>query len=119
MQKFFARFFSKQTERIEITVETNEFWEMQIVKRTRTFRCPKCEAETVFIPADLGMKIIETDDGKTTNPIAEGTLHTSNLQGEKVLVCLQSLQNILRKKEMKLDGSNKKCSVNREITKRS
>ena len=111
MQKFFSKVFPKQTERIEITVETNESWELQIIKRTQTFRCPHCEAEAIFIPADLGMKIIETDDEKIKNLIADGTLHLSNLQSEKGLVCLQSVQKILREKEMKSVGSKNINSV--------
>lgn len=92
--------FSRRKERIEISVETKESWEVHWFKKSRAELCPLCEAETIFIPLDLGAQIIQASVEEIENLVKNGNVHFRQTAEMERLVCLSSL-----KKEMK----NKFC----------
>lgn len=101
MQRFFKKLFPDQKQRIEITIETKESWEMQRRQKRRVRYCPECGSEGVFIPADLCGKIGEIDSESLTGFMANGRLHLLAIPKEKSLVCLNSLKNELKQTGMK------------------
>jgi hypothetical protein len=92
MQRLFEKLFRKQKERIEITIETNESWEVHSLQKTVTNHCQECGKETVFVPTDLGMQIAQANEEEITNLLTAGKLHLTDSAEEKKLVCLQSLK---------------------------
>ena len=92
-QKIWRRFFFKQNEKIEITIQQNESWELHTLQKTRTKFCKKCGVETIFIPFDLGLQIVNADESAKADLIANENLHLSNSVEASNLVCLQSLQS--------------------------
>jgi hypothetical protein len=86
-------FFSRGTEKIEITVETKESWEINWFRRSKTSQCPHCKAETVFVPADLGLQIIKADGNEIEKLISDGKIHFTDTNDKEKMICLTSLKN--------------------------
>lgn len=83
--------FPRRKEKIEITVETKESWEINLFRQSRTDFCPRCKSDTVFIPPDLGVRIVGDGIEKIEDLMKSGAVHFTNTP-EK-LVCLSSLKN--------------------------
>lgn len=86
-------FFSRRREKIEITVETKESWEINWFRRSKTSECPNCQAETIFIPAVMGIQIIKTDENEFEKLISDGKIHFTGSTDKEKMICLTSLKN--------------------------
>lgn len=89
--------FSRRRERIEISVETKESWEVHWFKKSRAELCPLCEAETIFIPFDLGAQIIQTEVEEIENLVRNGKVHFRQTAEMEKLICLSSLKKSMEK----------------------
>lgn len=102
--------FSRRRERIEISVETRESWEVHWFKKSRAEHCPLCEAETIFIPFDLGAQIIQVDMEAIENLVKSGKVHFRQTPEMEKLICLSSLKKSMEKgstqKLLKEKGEN-------------
>lgn len=86
-------FFSRRREKIEITVETKESWEINWFRRSKTSQCPHCRAETIFIPAEIGNQIIKADEDEFEKLLSDGKIHFTNSTDQEKMICLTSLKN--------------------------
>ncbi len=87
------KIFTRSKQKIEITVETKESWEINWFRRSKTSLCPVCKMETVFVPAELGVRIMETDKTEIEKLISDGKAHFNESSGTEKLICLSSLKN--------------------------
>lgn len=96
------RMFARQKEKIEITVETSESWEVQWFRQSKTECCPTCGAETFYIPPEIAAQVIRKDDEAIKNFLKSGQIHYGERAENETLICLSSLkkaaaQNTTRK----------------------
>jgi hypothetical protein len=88
--------FAASKKSIEITVETNETWNFHWFRQTRSELCPICGAETIFIPVDLGEKVVRADIRFIDELIEGGQVHFDTAAKEDLL-CLSSLRRSMEK----------------------
>lgn len=91
--------FKRDRERIEITVETKESWEIHWLRQSRAQMCRICQTETIFIPVDLGTQIVQTENRFVENLIADGKIHFRQSADNDRLICLASLKKEIEKNE--------------------
>lgn len=87
--------FPARRERIEITIETDESWEMRLFSgvKIRCF-CSLCDRVTDFVPAELGRRIIRSDEETFADLVADGSIHSADGgTGAEQMLCLASLKN--------------------------
>jgi hypothetical protein len=112
MQRFFERLFPKRRETVEITVETDESWEVSVFRRIQVRQfCPYCRTESEFVPAALAERIIAADEETVAGLIADGSFHlTDDAAGGQSLLCLNSLKDGFERSEKKLVRPGEKKS---------
>lgn len=101
MQNFFDRLFLRDKEKIKITIETNESWEVQLLQKTIIKHCEKCGTETFFVPGKLAKEIVHSDDMTIKELLENGNLHLNISPENKSLICLRSLKIELKDKKIK------------------
>lgn len=87
--------------RIEITVETNETWDVQWFRQSKSELCPVCGAETIFIPFDLGTQVVRAETRFIEELIEHSQVHFSRAGPEKQLICLSSLKRSVEEHSLK------------------
>lgn len=90
-------FFSRQKEKVEITVETKESWEVHWFKKSRAELCRVCKAETIFVPTNLAAQIVRAEKVPIENLLTDEEIHFRQSSNEEKLVCLASLKRALEK----------------------
>ncbi len=101
MQRLFERLFPKAKEKIEITIELSESWEVHHLEKTKIRYCSKCGTETFFVPGNLAQEIVHADDETIAQLLANKNLHLSGSPENKSLICLKSLKTELTNKKIK------------------
>jgi hypothetical protein len=92
---FGRRLFSRRPEKIQITVETCETWDVQWFRQSRIELCPICGAETVFIPPPQAAQIVQFDAAELERFLANGNVHFKQTPENERLICLDSLKRTL------------------------
>ena len=90
--KILRGLFSRPKEKIEITIETNESWEISWFRKSRTESCPVCRTETISVPEELGAEIIGKDLSEIRELMRNEEIHYFNPDGNETLICLASLK---------------------------
>lgn len=93
--------FWRRREKIEITVETTESWEIHWLRRSKTENCPFCQAEAIFVPRDLGAQIIRADLDAIEKMVTSGKVHVTLSDDKESLICLASLKKSVEKKSVR------------------
>lgn len=86
------RMFARRKEKVEITVETRESWEVRWFRQSRAEQCPTCRAETIFIPPEIAAEIIQADAETIKNLMESGRVHFGDTAENERLICLSSLK---------------------------
>jgi hypothetical protein len=99
MTQWFFRhgLFWRRREKIEITVETKESWEISWLRQSKTEFCSICQTETIFLPPELGAQIANVESSAIESLIVRGKIHIKQTPPEEKLVCLASLKRELEK----------------------
>ena len=100
------RLFSPRRKKIEITVETNESWEIRWLRKSRTELCRTCKTETVFVPSELGAQIAQTEIEVIENLLSSGKVHFYESPEREKLICLSSLNGEFEKQNGKKSRKN-------------
>lgn len=95
------RLFSPRKEKIEVTVETNESWEIHLFRKSTTEFCRTCRTKTIFVPSELGARIIQTDNAVIENLLSSGKVHFYESPEKEKLICLSSLNGEFEKQGAK------------------
>lgn len=91
------RMFARRREKIEITIETSESWEIRRFRQSQAERCPVCRAETIFIPPDLAAQIAQTSENAIEDILKNAAVHFIENAEKQPLICLSSLKKTLTK----------------------
>lgn len=93
--KNFRKFLSREKEKIEITIETKESWEINWLRKSRVEFCGICRAETIFISAQVLRQIVKDENFLFEMLLEEKNLHFQNDQNRENLICLTSVKKCL------------------------
>jgi hypothetical protein len=86
---------SRRKEKVEITVETKETWDVRWFRQSRAEMCLICRTETIFVPLDLAAQIIRTEIERIENLVSNGEIHfREDFENEK-LICFASLKRAM------------------------
>ncbi len=97
MQEFNWRgWFSRRKEKIEVSVETQESWKINWLKKSRIAYCPACKTDTFFISMESAAQTINNEKRFVENLSADKKVHFRQRENEKTLVCLASLKKYQR-----------------------
>lgn len=111
-QWFFGlRPFRRREGRIEITVETNETWGIQWFRQRESEHCPKCGAETVFVPADTGTEVPKADIEFLRRLIDNGRVHIKEVSDKDRLIRLNSLERVTNEDKNTKDPKMTKVKI--------
>lgn len=86
------RLFSRRREKIEISVETKESWEIRWTNRSNKQLCPFCQIETLFLPVDEIALMLRVELRFVEKLLNQENVHFLITKENEYLICVDSVR---------------------------